>query len=80
MKKFKVIHRRDECIGCNSCVFYAPQNWRINADDGKASLIGAMKKGDVFVGEIFECDLEDNINAETGCPMKIIKIEHPRHG
>jgi ferredoxin len=45
--------------------------------DGKSTLIGSKQKGDVYVGEIFECDLEDNLNAEKGCPMQIITIEHP---
>jgi ferredoxin len=77
MKKYKVIHQREGCIGCNSCVFHAPQSWTMDPFDGKSTLIGSKQKGDVYVGEIFECDLEDNLNAEKGCPMQIITIEHP---
>ncbi|MFC1748445.1 ferredoxin [Pseudomonadota bacterium] len=75
MNKVKVVQQRESCIGCNACVVNAPQNWRINPYDGKSELIGSKKKGDLYVGEIFECDIEANKMAEMGCPMQVIKVE-----
>ena len=73
-KTITVVHDRDKCIGCRSCVLLAPQNWTILETDGKARLIGSKKKDKVYVGEIFDVDLELNKKAATACPMKIIKI------
>lgn len=75
MKKIKVIHQRGNCIGCNSCVEIAPQTWRMDETDGKSVLIGAKVKGDVFVGDVFECDKEANKLAADACPVRIIKVE-----
>jgi ferredoxin len=77
-KTITVVHDRSKCIGCRSCVLIAPQNWTILETDGKARLIGSKKKGgennEVYVGEIFDVDLELNKKAAAACPMKIIKI------
>lgn len=70
----KVVHDRKDCIGCNACVNLAPQSWIMDDTDGKARLIGSKQKGKVFVGDIFDCDTEDNQAAAEACPMNIIKI------
>lgn len=70
----KVSHKRSKCIGCNSCITIAPQNWEMDEKEGKSRLIGSKKKGDVYVNEIFECDIEANQRAAQACPMKIIKV------
>ena len=75
MKKSKVVHNREKCIGCHSCVAIAPQNWSIDIADGKAILAGSRKKKGVHVGDIFPCDHEDNSIAAEACPMKCIRIE-----
>jgi len=75
MKKVKVVHNRKNCIGCNSCVELAPQTWVMDEKDGKSSVVGGKEKNGVFVGEIFECDLEANCKAAAACPVKIIKVE-----
>ncbi|MBU0668262.1 ferredoxin [Patescibacteria group bacterium] len=75
MKSRKVIHKRATCIGCNSCVFLAPQTWEMDTKTGKSKLINAVKKGDLYVGEIYDCDVEANKRAEKACPMRIIKVE-----
>lgn len=75
MKKKKVIHFRDKCIGCNSCVEIAPQNWVMDPNDGKSRLIGSCKKGNAHVGEVFDCDYEANKIAAAACPVNIIKAE-----
>lgn len=74
MSTFKIIHQRENCIGCNSCVNIAPQNWVMDQSDGKSSLIGGLRKGNVFIAECFACDLDVNEMAVNACPMNIIKI------
>ena len=74
MKKHKVIHNREDCIGCNSCIIIAPQNWVMNEKDGKATLVCSKKKGNLYVGEIFEEDVAVNKKAAAACPMRIIKV------
>lgn len=69
----KIIHQREDCIGCNSCVEYASCYWKM-MDDGKSQLIGATKKGKVYVKEIVELEVEQNEMAAISCPMRIIKI------
>ena len=75
MQTRKVIHFRDKCIGCNACVENAPQNWMMDPKDGKSRLIGAKDKKGIFVGEVFECDVEQNKIAADACPVKIIKVD-----
>lgn len=70
----KILHQRDRCIGCNACVEIAPQTWRISKKDGKAVLLGAIKKKDIHQVEIHDSDMESNILAINACPVKIIKL------
>ena len=70
----KLIHIRERCIGCNSCVEHAPNYWRISETDGKSELIGGVRKGETFVREITQIELEPNKKAEEDCPVRIIKI------
>ncbi len=69
----KIIQYREECIGCNSCVEYARQNWKID-EDGKSTLLHSKKNGDTFVAEISEIEVEDNVMAARACPMNIIRV------
>lgn len=71
---FKIVHFRKDCIGCNSCVNIAPQSWVMDAEEGKAMLVGAKKKKDLYVAELFDCDLDANERAAKACPMRIIQI------
>ncbi|PIN74381.1 ferredoxin [Candidatus Woesearchaeota archaeon CG10_big_fil_rev_8_21_14_0_10_45_16] len=70
----KIIHYRDNCIGCNSCVEHAPKQWRISEEDGKSKLIGSTEKRGICVLKISEVELEKNELAARDCPVKIIKI------
>lgn len=74
MKNHKLMQFRENCIGCHACVLIAPQNWRMNNQEGKSDLIGAVQKGDVFVTDLHETDLYDNMKVVEACPMNIIKI------
>lgn len=50
----------------------------MDENDGKANLIGSVKKGKSpdapFVGEVFDCDIEANQKAAKACPVGIIKL------
>jgi ferredoxin len=72
----KIIHYRNKCIGCNSCVEQSPSRWKIDPEDGKSDLIGSKetKKG-IFICTIQEDEVEANKRAARDCPVRIIKVE-----
>jgi ferredoxin len=73
-KQSKILHYRENCIGCNACVFMAPQNWRLNPEDGKSDLLNSTQKGEIFIADLHESDLAANQSAAAACPMQAIKI------
>jgi len=70
----KIIHYRENCIGCNTCVEHVPKQWNISFEDGKSDLIGSIKKKEVHILEISTVELENNELAAKDCPVSIIKI------
>ena len=73
--KIRIFHHRQDCIGCNSCVEHSPDNWDISELDGKSNLVNSREtKKDVFMKEISELELEENLKAERDCPSRIIKV------
>jgi len=70
----KIIHFRENCIGCNSCAEHADCYWRLTAEDGKADLIGAEEKNGVFIKNISEVEMEPNLRAARDCPVGIIRV------
>ncbi|MDD5083619.1 MAG: ferredoxin [Candidatus Moranbacteria bacterium] len=76
VRKITVCHKRNDCIGCGSCVLYAPKQWFMNQEDGKSDLLGAEWKGDQFkVSKIDESDLDNNKKAAAACPVGIIRVD-----
>ena len=71
----KIVHYREKCIGCNSCVELAPKFWEISDEDGKSNLKGSTFKRNCYVLKIDDIDLEKNELASRDCPARIIKIE-----
>jgi len=71
----RIIHQRGKCIGCNYCVEVAPATWRMENEDGKASLIGAKQKKEFFILITTDDNLDTNLEAMELCPVKIIKTE-----
>lgn len=73
-KRAKIIHFRENCIGCNSCTEHAPDNWEIDPTDGKARLKRSVEKDGIFIAEI--CDVEQAANkcAAHDCPVGIIRF------
>ncbi len=69
----KVIHQRDKCIGCGTCVAVCPDFWHMG-DDGKSVLKDAK---DIGRG-MFELEIADpgcNKEAASSCPVQIITVE-----
>ena len=64
MVKYKISQKHAECIGCQACVNVCPDNWVMDAD-GKAK----PKKKIINASE-----LDCNKQAESTCPVQIIKI------
>ena len=42
MVKYKIEHKKEECIGCGACTSVAEKFWEMG-QDGKANLIGSKK-------------------------------------
>lgn len=70
----KIIHYREKCIGCNSCVEHDPSRWIIMTEDGKAMLKRAKKKKEVYIVEITTLEVEKSKEAARDCPMQIIHV------
>lgn len=75
-KKITLCHKRDDCIGCGSCVLLAPDRWQMNENDGKADLQGGEWKGNEFVvSKIDEAEYSANRKAADACPIRIIRLD-----
>lgn len=70
----KIIHYRERCIGCNSCVEHAPEHWKISNADGKSCLLSSEKKKDCFVRSISTVEVAANKRAAQDCPVHIIQV------
>ena len=70
----KIIHYREKCIGCNSCVEYAPDRWVISKKDGKSDCLGSTKKKETHVAKIEWDEVERNKQAAKNCPVRIIQV------
>ncbi len=76
VRNITICHKRGDCIGCGSCVLYAPKQWSMSTEDGKSTLEGARWKGDQFmVAKIDAEELENNKKAADACPVGIIRVE-----
>lgn len=64
-KKYKIIQKRELCIGCGACVSVCSGNWEMKSDS-KAS----PKKT-----SIEEKDLKCNKEAADICPVKCIELK-----
>jgi len=71
----RIIFQRAKCIGCGSCVEVAPDRWQMNNIDGKSILIDAKGKKGFFTIELTDDEYEQNKEAESICPMHIIRAE-----
>ena len=70
----KIIHYREKCIGCGICQELQPELWRMSKKDGKANLLRAKAKKNVFILTISNFVPEKINRVAKDCPVKIIKI------
>jgi len=70
----KIIHYRNKCIGCGLCFELQPALWRMSKKDGKATLLHADAKRNIFVLEISNNDMSLSEEIAKACPVKIIKL------
>lgn len=69
MKKYKIKHNRDLCIGCGRCQMVCSDNWEIDEDDYKAKV-----KKEI----IDETEYKTNKQAADECPVQCIEIEEEK--
>jgi ferredoxin len=70
-----ISHQRNKCIGCNYCVEFAPQRWRMSKKDGKVTLLGGEDKKGFYTVRVTQDELEANVKAAKACPMNIIQVK-----
>ena len=70
----KIVHYRDDCIGCHACVDIAPDSWGMSDEDGKSNLKRSVCKKDRFIADISEVEVEKNVAAAKSCPVNIIRV------
>lgn len=70
-KKYKIIYKKNECIGAFACVAAEPKHWEENED--KADLIGGIHQGEEVYIKYLD-DLENNLEAAQSCPVNCIHI------
>jgi ferredoxin len=68
----KVVHKKDDCIGCGACAAICPDFWEMS-DDGKSKLKNAKKEEDKEILEVEEVGC--NKEAADSCPVPCIFIE-----
>ncbi len=70
----KIIHYRKKCIGCGICFEQQPDLWRMSRKDGKATLVNAIAKKDVFALTVDNVSGQQTRALTITCPVKIIKV------
>ena len=70
----KIAHKKPECIGCMLGAEVAPE-YGVMDEDGEAQRINVSREDKAFqYGEGLESDRKILKEAETGCPVNIIRI------
>jgi len=70
----KIVHYRNKCIGCGICYEMQPELWRMSKKDGKAVLLNAEMKKDIFIFSL-PPSIEQQARKVAGvCPARVIKI------
>jgi ferredoxin len=70
----KVIHSKNDCIGCGACAAICPDFWEMHGD--KSSLKKSKETEGKYTLELNDSkEIECNKQAESSCPVSCIKIE-----
>ena len=79
-KTFKLLHDRENCIGCGACAVIAPDFWEMN-DDSKSDIIGGKDRDDKWQEKkITDKDFEINLEAAESCPVEVIHLKDEESG
>jgi len=70
----KIIHYRNKCIGCGICFQMQPELWRMSKKDGKATLLKAVAKKDVYILPVSDSIYNQTEEVAKACPVKIIRL------
>lgn len=73
MAKYRILYKKNECIGAFACVAADPDTWKQVED--KADLIGGLEVKDEE--EVYYKDVDDlgnNMEAAQSCPVNCIHI------
>ncbi len=70
-----ITQQRTKCIGCNYCVEFAYEYWRMSKKDGKSTLLGAKDKKGFHTVKLEEDAYDANKKAADACPVKIISVK-----
>ena len=70
----KIIHYRNKCIGCGICFEMQPAFWRMSKKDGKATLVQAIVKKEVYQLNVHEMDTALAMDVAKACPVNVIKV------
>ena len=70
----RIIHYRNKCIGCGICPERAPYHWRMSKKDGKATLLGATAKREIYQLPISEYGRAEAAATAAACPARVIRV------
>lgn len=70
----KIIHKREKCIGCGSCVAVCPEYWEMD-EEGKSHLLNSKRDPESGNEELEISDVACNQGAVEICPVECIHIE-----
>ncbi len=70
----KIIHYRNKCIGCGICQEQQPELWRMSKKDGKATLLKATCKKELFILSIPNAQVLPTKEVAQACPVRVIKV------
>lgn len=67
--------QRDKCIGCNYCVEFAPEYFRMSKKDGKSVLLRTVDKKGFYTLKTPDQEAFEHLEkAANACPVKIISV------
>ncbi len=53
----------------------APKHWVMSKNDGKSYLKKSIQKGDYYIKEVPDWELDENKLAARNCPVNIITVQ-----
>jgi len=77
-KRYRIVYHKEQCIGAFACVAAEPNTWEQNG--AVADIIGGKEvtpdheTKDVYIKDLAEDELHNNIEAAQSCPVNCIHI------